>query len=94
MLTVRRVGGFPGDQTVGLPTLVQNPPTANSNGNPTGLDRRVLLYGLVVVKLNSFGLAVVKPNSFWVAGYPTQSIRGRRKRRIREREKKTSMTGN
>ncbi len=27
--TVRNAAGFPGDQMVGLPTLVQNPPTAN-----------------------------------------------------------------
>jgi hypothetical protein len=35
MFTVQNEFEFPGDQTVGLPTLVQNPPTANGNGNPT-----------------------------------------------------------
>jgi hypothetical protein len=35
---------------VGLPTLVQNPPTANGNGNPTGLDSRLFLFGLPVTE--------------------------------------------
>ncbi len=36
--TARNAAGFSGDQTVGLPTLVQNPLTANDIANPTGLD--------------------------------------------------------
>jgi hypothetical protein len=35
---VRNAAGFPGNQTVGLPTLVQNTLTANDIANPTGLD--------------------------------------------------------
>ncbi len=44
--TVQNEFEFPGDLSVGLPTLVQNPPTANDIANPTGLDRRLLLYEL------------------------------------------------
>jgi hypothetical protein len=33
--TVRNAAGFPGDQTVGLPTLVQNLPIASNIVNPT-----------------------------------------------------------
>ncbi len=46
--TVRNAAGFPGDQTVGLPTLVQNPLTANDTVNPTGLGSRLILFGLPV----------------------------------------------
>jgi hypothetical protein len=34
--TVRNEFGFPGDQTVGLPTLVQSPLRTNDIANPTG----------------------------------------------------------
>ncbi len=37
--TVQNEFGFPGRLLVGLPTLVQNPPTTNNNVNPTNLDR-------------------------------------------------------
>jgi hypothetical protein len=36
--------------SVGLPTLVQNPPTANNIANPTGLNSRLLLIWLPVKK--------------------------------------------
>ena len=48
LYTVRNAAGFPGDQTVGLPTLVQNPLTANDTVNPTGLGSRLILFGLPV----------------------------------------------
>jgi hypothetical protein len=48
--TVRNAAGFPGGQTVGLPTLVQNPPTANNIVNPTSLGSRLILFGLPVSK--------------------------------------------
>jgi hypothetical protein len=65
--TVQNEFKFPGELSVGLPTLVQNSPTANNIVNPTQL-------GQLVVKLNKIGLAVSKPESFWVADYPTQPI--------------------
>ncbi len=49
-VTVRNEFEFPGDLSVGLPTLVQNPPTANDIANPTGLNSRLLLIGLPVKK--------------------------------------------
>jgi hypothetical protein len=50
--TVRNEFEFPGNQTVGLPTLVQNPPTANDIANPTGLDRRLIhvWFGLLATR--------------------------------------------
>jgi hypothetical protein len=60
--TVRNAAGFPGDQTVGLPTLVQNPLTANDIANPTGLDRRFFIVWVGVTKQNKIGLAVIQPN--------------------------------
>jgi hypothetical protein len=48
IFTVQNEFEFPGDQMVGLPTLVHNPPTANNIGNLTGLDRQFLLFGLAL----------------------------------------------
>jgi hypothetical protein len=59
---VRNAAGFPGNQTVGLPTLVQNPLTANDIANPTGLDRRFFIFWVGVTKQNKIGLAVIQPN--------------------------------
>ncbi len=67
-----------------MPTLVQNPPTANDVVNPTRLK-------LPVIKLNKIGLAVDKPKSFWVAGYPTQLKSGEEKEEKKEKKGKKKL---
>jgi hypothetical protein len=86
--TVQNEFEFPGDQTVGLPTLVQNPPTTNNNGNPINKSWLSKPVAWPIIKPNKIGLAVGKPTSFWVASYPTQSIRLEKKRKEKKKEKK------
>jgi hypothetical protein len=62
--TVRKEFGFPGGQTLGLPTLVQNQPTTNNivnltvwpPGNPPGLftvRKKKVLKGIDLLELRS-----------------------------------------
>jgi hypothetical protein len=76
-----------------LPTLVQNPPTANNNGNPINKSWLSKQVAWPIIKPNKIGLAVGKPTSFWVAGYPTQSIRLEKKRKEKKRKKRMPCPG-